>query len=63
MEQEMKDQLQRIKIARIRLNAEIQVARSMLPDEVDTVIHYDGKQRAINQYPRYEDVINVISPH
>ena len=60
MDEELKEQIKRVKLARARLAAEIQVMRAMIPDEVDSTIHFDGKQRARERHPSYAEVINLI---
>lgn len=58
--QEIKDQINRIKLARAKLNAEILVGRAMLPDKVIAACHYDGKQRGIEENPKYRELIEEI---
>jgi len=53
MKEEIEEQLKKITAARIRLNAEIEIAKTMMPDDVDSERHYNGLARAIDKYPQY----------
>lgn len=57
----MKDQIQRITVARARLNAEIAVARAMLPDNVESDLHFNGAYRASQDHPEWADAIKAIN--
>jgi hypothetical protein len=56
----MKEQIQKIKIARARLVAEIQVAQAMLPDDCASELHYNGPRRAIAAYPEFKELITAM---
>lgn len=60
MSEELEKQLNTIQFARIRLNAEIEVAKLMMPEEVDIERHYNGLKRAIDKYPEYNCILNAM---
>lgn len=59
MDDELESQIQRIKIAKIKLDAEIKVGLAMVPDDVAATIHYDGKEKAMARYPEYANLIRL----
>lgn len=56
----MKEQIHSIRIARARLAAEISVARKMLPDDVESELHFNGAFRTIEKYPEWRPLIDAI---
>ena len=60
MDEHLKKQLEAVKRARLRYNAELNIARELLPESVQSDVHYDGKTRAIQRNPQYEEAINLL---
>ena len=56
----MAAQINAIKVARARLNAEISTARAMLPDEVDSEWHYSGSTRTLERFPEWAPLLKAI---
>lgn len=48
-------------MAKIRADAETKVLLRLLPEEVQSELHYNGKSSAIRNHPEYRDAIEAVS--
>ena len=60
MNEVIAEQTTRLKMAKIRAQAEAQVMRQMLPEDVQSELHYNGKDKAIQRYPEFRNAIEAI---
>ena len=57
----IQEQVMKVNHAILRLNAERQVLRGMLTEDVQSDMHYDGSDRAIKRHPKYKEAIEALS--
>jgi hypothetical protein len=55
------EQVERAKAAKIRAKAEKDVLRQMLPETVQSDLHYNGSTRAKEKNPEYANAIDMCS--
>lgn len=61
MKEAIREQTQKLRIASIRMNAEKEVLRQLLPEQVQKDLHYNGKTRAIERNPSFAEAIEILS--
>jgi hypothetical protein len=61
MKELITEQTARLRMAKIRADAEAKVLLQMLPDDLQSELHYNGEKRARQCYPEYSDAIEVLS--
>ena len=56
----IKEQTDKIKVAKARFDAECEVGRSLLPEKVKDDIHWEGPLKAFKKHTKYAELIKAI---